>query len=63
MIEPYELERPVSEMSPPILIPDYGFYKLYRRWFACGINEEWIRVNNIECFVEDRSDELSEVES
>lgn len=62
-IESYELERPISKVYSPLLIPDYVFYKLHRRWFASGIHEEWIRVNNIECFVEDRRDELSEVKA
>ena len=61
--EPQEVTHCVSEMKLPLLIPDYVFYKLHRRWFAYGINEDWVRVNNIECFVEDMSDELSEVEA
>jgi hypothetical protein len=40
------------------------FFKLERRLYTSySIDEEWIVVDNIDCFVEDRSDELSEVES
>lgn len=40
------------------------FYKLERRWITSySIDEEWIVVDNIECFVEDRGDEIPEMES
>ena len=58
MVEPYELEMSDRGVHSPLLVPDYGFYKLYKRWFEGGINEEWIRVNNIKCFVEDYTDEM-----
>lgn len=34
------------------------FFKLERRWYTSySIDEEWVVVDNIDCFVEDRSDE------
>ena len=46
------------------VVRTFKFFKLERRWLNhYSIDKEWIVVDNIECFVEDRSDDLPEVES